>query len=53
MTSTDMQRIEKVLKAPDRKTAYFYVLDTSGKIIEVVSGPFSEEKMEKLETAAE
>jgi hypothetical protein len=53
MESSDMQRIERELKAADRKTAYFYVLDTNGKIIEMVSGAFSDDKMDKLETAAE
>ena len=53
MQSKDMQAIEKTLKAADRKTAYIYVLDTNGKIIEMVSGPYTEDKMDKLETAAE
>lgn len=53
MKSSDMQVIEKTLKAADRKTAYFYVLDTGGKIIEMVSGAYTEDKMDKLETAAE
>jgi hypothetical protein len=53
MQSKDMQAIEKTLKAADRKTAYFYVLDTKGKIIEMVSGAYTEDKMDKLETAAE
>lgn len=53
MQSKDMQAIEKALKAADRKTAYFYVLDEKGKIIEMVSGAYTEDKMDKLETAAE
>lgn len=53
MQSKDMQTIEKTLKAADRKTAYIYVLDPSGKIIEMVSGAYTEDKMDKLETACE
>lgn len=49
----EMKVIREGLKAPDEKVPYFYVLDTNGKIIECVSGAFSEDKMDKLEEAAE
>lgn len=50
---TDIKKLKEALKAKDEKIPYFYVLEDSGKIIEVVSGAFKEEKMDKLEAAAE
>lgn len=50
---TDMKKLKETLKAKDEKIPYFYVLEDSGKIIEVVSGAFKEDKMDKLEAAAE
>ncbi len=50
---TDIKKLKETLKAKDEKIPYFYVLEDSGKIIEVVSGAFKEEKMDKLEAAAE
>jgi hypothetical protein len=49
----EMKKIRESIKASDEKIPYFYVVDTSGKIIECVTGAFSEEKMDKLEEAAE
>jgi hypothetical protein len=49
----EMKKIREGLKAPDEKAPYFYVLDASGKILECVSGAFAEDKMDKLEEAAE
>lgn len=50
---TDIKKLKETLKAKDDKIPYFYVLEDSGKIIEVVSGAFKEDKMDKLEAAAE
>ena len=50
---TDIKKLKEALKAKDEKIPYFYVLEDSGKIIEMVSGAFKEEKMDKLEAAAE
>lgn len=50
---TDIKKLKESLKAKDEKIPYFYVLEDSGKIIEVVSGAFKEDKMDKLEAAAE
>ena len=50
---TDIKKLRETLKAKDEKIPYFYVLEDSGKIIEVVSGAFKEDKMDKLEAAAE
>ena len=50
---TDIKKLRETLKAKDEKIPYFYVLEDSGKIIEVVSGAFKEDKMDKLEAVAE
>lgn len=50
---TDIKKLRETLKAKDEKIPYFYVLEDNGKIIEVVSGAFKEDKMDKLEAAAE
>ena len=50
---TDIKKLRETLKAKDEKIPYFYVLEDSGKIIEMVSGAFKEDKMDKLEAAAE
>lgn len=50
---TDIKKLKETLKAKDEKIPYFYVLEDSGKIIEMVSGAFKEDKMDKLEAAAE
>ena len=50
---TDIKGLKEKLGVKDDKIPYFYVLDKSGKILESVSGKFTEEKMDKLEEAAE
>lgn len=50
---TDIKSLKEKLGVKDDKIPYFYVLDKDGKIIESVNGKFSEEKMDKLEAAAE
>lgn len=50
---SDINAIREQLGAKDNKIPYFYVLDKDGKILEVVSGEYTEEKMDKLEEAAE
>jgi hypothetical protein len=37
------------LKPADENIPYFYILDTNGKIIEVVSGKYTEAKMDKIQ----
>lgn len=46
---TDIKAIQKELDIVDNKIPYFFVLDKAGKIIEVQSGKFKEEKVDKLE----
>lgn len=46
---TDIKALQKELGVDDNKIPYFFVLDKNGKIIEVQSGKFKEEKVEKLE----
>lgn len=48
---TDIAVLKAQLKPADEGLPYFYVIDTTGKIIEVVSGKFSEDKMDKLQEA--
>lgn len=48
---TDMKLLQDKIKVADNKMPYFFVLDPSGKIIEMQSGPFSKVKLEKLENA--
>lgn len=50
---TDIKLLKEKLGVKDDKIPYFYVLDKEGKILESVNGKFSEEKMDKLEAAAE
>lgn len=50
---SDINAIREQLGAKDNKIPYFYILDKDGKILEVVSGEYSEEKMDKLEEAVE
>lgn len=50
---TDIKALKQKLGIKDDKIAYFYVLDKDGKILESVNGKFSEDKMDKLEEAAE
>ncbi len=50
---TDIKIIKKQFNITNDKDPYFYVLDKSGKIVEWVSGEFSEAKMDKLEEAVD
>lgn len=50
---TDIKGLKEKLGVKDDKIPFFYVLDKDGKILESVSGKFTEEKMDKLEEAAE
>lgn len=48
---TDIGVLKTQLKPGDEALPYFYVIDTNGKIIEVVSGKYSEAKMDKIQEA--
>jgi len=48
---TDVSALQKELGIKDNKIPYFFVLDKDGKVLEVQSGDFSEDKMDKLEEA--
>lgn len=48
---TDIKDLREKLKVTDSKIPYFYVLDKSGKIVEMQSGSYEEEKIDKLEDA--
>ncbi|MBA3663439.1 MAG: hypothetical protein H0W61_04420 [Bacteroidetes bacterium] len=50
---SDIKATQEQLGAKDNKIPYFYVLDKDGKVLEVVTGNYSEEKMDKLEDAVE
>lgn len=50
---TDIKELQKQLSVTNAKIPYFYVLDKDGKIVEVQSGKFSEDKLDKLEDAME
>jgi len=50
---TDVKELQTQLEIEDNKIPYFYVLDKEGKIVEVQSGKFSDDKLEKLEDALE
>jgi hypothetical protein len=50
---TTIDDVKKQLGITNDKIPYFYVLDANGKIVEAVSGDYSEAKMEKLEDAVE
>jgi hypothetical protein len=50
---TDIKGLKEKLGITDDKIPYFFVLDKGGKILESVNGKFTEEKMDKLEEAAE
>lgn len=50
---TDIKGLKEKLGITDDKIPYFFVLDKGGKVIEAVNGKFTEEKMDKLEEAAE
>lgn len=46
---TDIKNLQKSLGVSNNKIPYFFVLDKDGKIVEQVSGDYSDEKLEKLE----
>lgn len=48
---TDIKTLKAQLKPSDESIPYFYVIDTKGKIVEVVSGKYSEASMDKIEEA--
>jgi hypothetical protein len=48
---TDIKSIKGFLKPADDNIPYFYVLDLNGKIIEIVSGKYTEAKMDKIQEA--
>jgi hypothetical protein len=48
---TDIALLKVQLKPADEAIPYFYVIDTAGKIIEVVSGKYTENKMDKIQEA--
>jgi hypothetical protein len=50
---TDIKGLQKELGITDNKTPYFFVLDKTGKVVEVQSGKYSEAKIEKLQEAVE
>lgn len=48
---TDMKLQKKILEVQDGDIPWVMVLDKDGKVVEAVSGDFSEDKLEKLEEA--
>ena len=48
---TDMKLLAKNMGIDNRDQPYIFVLDKNGKILEVQSGKFSEDKMDKIEEA--
>ena len=48
---TDITLLKTQLKPSDDGTPYFYVIDTNGKIVETVSGKYTEAKMDKIQEA--
>ena len=50
---TDIKLQQKLLDIKDNKIPYFFVLDKDGKVLEVQSGDFSEDKVDKLEEAVD
>jgi len=48
---TDIKLLKEQLKPSNDDVPYFYVIDTKGKIIEIVSGKYSEAKMDKIQEA--
>ena len=47
----DVSKIKATLKMTEKKLPYIFILDNSGKIIYSTSGPYSEDKMDKIEDA--
>lgn len=48
---TDIKDVQKQLGVTDNKIPYFFVVDKNGKVLEMVSGDFKEEKVDQLEDA--
>lgn len=48
---TDIALLKVKMKPADEGIPYFYVIDTAGKIIEIVSGKYTDSKMEKIQDA--
>lgn len=48
---TDIKLQQKLLDIKDNKIPYFFVLNKDGKVVEVQSGDFNEDKIDKLEEA--
>lgn len=48
---TDIKLLKEQLKPANDDIPYFYVIDLNGKIVEVVSGKYSEDKMDKIQEA--
>lgn len=48
---TDIKLLKEQLKPSDDNAPYFFVLDLQGKIVEMVSGKYTEDKMDKLQEA--
>lgn len=46
---TDIKLLKEQLKPTDDGVPYFYVIDLTGKIVEVVSGKYTEDKMDKIQ----
>ncbi|MBS1651293.1 MAG: hypothetical protein JSU07_04705 [Bacteroidetes bacterium] len=49
---TDIKLVQEALGVKDNKIPYFFVVDKEGKITELQSGNFSNDKVDKLEDAA-
>ncbi len=45
----DVNKIKATLKMTEKKLPYIFILDNAGKIIYSTSGPYSEDKMDKIE----
>jgi hypothetical protein len=49
--AADVNQVQVALEVKNTKIPYFYVLDKNGRIVECVSGRYSDAKMEKIEDA--
>jgi hypothetical protein len=49
--AADVNQVQVTLEVKNTKIPYFYVLDKNGRIVECVSGRYSDAKMEKIEDA--
>lgn len=50
---SDIKEVQKQLGVTDNKIPYFYVLDKNGKVLEMQSGDYTEDKIDNLEEAVE